>query len=78
MGGSRTILKIACDSDEAIVEFEPLGYVLPLTKNDAFTVEFPAGTPEDIEITITPRGLSVWPEKGLVRVTNKAGDVLID
>lgn|GEM_PF-7090163 len=79
MGGRQTTeLKIACEQGEYLIDFEPLGNVLTLREDDYFVVHFPNGEPSDVEIMITKDGISIWPQNDIVRVTNKAGKVLID
>jgi hypothetical protein len=73
-----TKLNIGCRRGECTVDFEPLGNTLTVKEDDFLVVEFPDGDPAQVEITYTGWGISVWPENDRVRVTNRAGEVLIE
>jgi hypothetical protein len=72
-----TKLNIGCRHGECTVDFEPLGNVLTVKEDDFLIVEFPDGLPAQVDITYTGYGISIWPDNDWVRVTNKAGEVLI-
>jgi len=73
-----TVLNIGCRDGGCIVEFEPVGNTLTVKEDDFLLVEIMSSNPTHLEITYTGPGLSIWLDSDWVRVTNKAGEVLIE
>jgi hypothetical protein len=71
-------LTISSRVNKCSVDFEPLGEFLDLRGDDTLYVEFPDGEPNDIQITYKENGISIWPDYDWIRVTNQAGDVVLE
>ena len=71
-------LTLGSQSGDCSVDFEPIGEFLHLRGDDTLQVEFPDGEPKDIQITYKENGISIWPDHDWIRVTNRAGDIVLD
>jgi hypothetical protein len=71
-------LTLSSHEGECSVDFEPLGEFLALRGEDTLYVEFPGGEPQDIQIRYKGNGISIWPDYDWIRVTNRAGQIVLE
>jgi len=72
------MLTLGSERGDCSVDFEPIGEFLNLRADDTLRVEFPDCESKDIQITYKENGISIWPDCDWIRVTNRAGDIVLE